>query len=284
VPEIVIHAVAAAAYAGLAWHFWRTRWRAAQPRAGLAAPERLAVLAPLALHGWLLAQALFVAPELRFGFAQALSAMLFLGVAIYWVESLFLPLDGFEPLLLPLAAVAVPLPALFPGLAGSAGSASTEFRIHLALAMAAYSVFTIAMLHAVLMALVERRLHRLHRAAPGAPAVTERFSGPLVHMPPLLTLERLLFRLIAIAFALLTLTLATGAIHSESLFGRALRLDHKTVFALLSWATFAALLAGRYLYGWRGRTALRWTLAGFVMLLLAYVGSRFVLEVVLGRG
>ncbi len=283
-PEIVIHAVAAAAYAGLAWHFWRTRWRAPQPRAGLSAGERLAILAPLALHGWGLAQALFVAPELRFGFAQALSAMLFLGVAIYWVESLFLPLDGFEPLLLPLAALAVPLPALFPGLAGSAGSASTEFRIHLALAMAAYSVFTIAMLHAVLMALVERRLHRLHRAAPGAAPVKERFSGPLVHMPPLLTLERLLFRLIAIAFALLTLTLATGAIHSEALFGRALRFDHKTVFALLSWATFAALLAGRYLYGWRGRTALRWTLAGFVMLLLAYVGSRFVLEVILGRG
>lgn len=279
-PEIVIHAVAAAAYAVLAWHFWRTRWRAPQPRAGLSSLERLAVLAPLALHGWLLAQALFVAPELRFGFAQALSAMLFLGVAIYWVESLFLPLDGFEPLLLPLAAIAVPLPALFPGLVGSSDTASTEFRIHISLAMAAYSVFTIAMLHAVLMALVERRLHRLHRDAPGA---HERFSGPLVHMPPLLTLERLLFRLIGTAFALLTLTLATGLIHSETLFGRALRFDHKTVFALLSWATFAALLAGRYLYGWRGRTALRWTLAGFVMLLLAYVGSRFVLEVVLGR-
>jgi ABC-type uncharacterized transport system permease subunit len=282
VPEIVIHAAAAAGYAGLAWHFWRTRWRAPQPRAGLSPLERLAVLVPIALHGWLLAQALFVAPELRFGFAQALSAMLFLGVAIYWVESLFLPLDGFEPLLLPLAAIAVPLPALFPGFAGSVDSASTEFRIHLALAMAAYSVFTIAMLHAVLMALVERRLHRLHRAAAAVPAA-ERFSGPLVHMPPLLTLERLLFRLIGTAFVLLTLTLATGAIHSETVFGRALRFDHKTVFALLSWGTFAALLAGRYLYGWRGRTALRWTLAGFVMLLLAYVGSRFVLEVILGR-
>jgi ABC-type uncharacterized transport system permease subunit len=283
VPEIVIHAVASAAYAGLAWHFWRTRWQAPQPRVGLSLPERLAILAPIVLHGWLLAQALYVAPELRFGFAQALSAMLFLGAAIYWVESLFLRLDGFEPLLLPLAAIAVPLPALFPGFPGGSDSASTEFRIHLTLAMAAYSVFTIAMLHAVLMALVERRLHRLHRAAPGAAAAPESFGGPLVHLPPLLTLERLLFRLIGIAFALLTLTLASGAIHSETLFGRALRFDHKTVFALLSWATFAALLAGRYLYGWRGRTALRWTLAGFVMLLLAYVGSRFVLEVILGR-
>jgi ABC-type uncharacterized transport system permease subunit len=56
------------------------------------------------------------------------------------------------------------------------------------------------------------------------------------------------------------------------------------VFVVLSWATFGLLLAGRWLYGWRGRTAFRWTLAGFVMLMLAYPGSRFVLEVVLGRG
>ena len=79
------------------------------------------------------------------------------------------------------------------------------------------------------------------------------------------------------------LTLATGIVFSESLFGRALRFDHKTLFALLSWATFAFLLAGRYFYGWRGRQALRWTLAGFVMLLLAYIGSRFVMEVILAR-
>ena len=69
----------------------------------------------------------------------------------------------------------------------------------------------------------------------------------------------------------------------ESYGGRALPLDHKTVFAVLSWVAFGLLLAGRWLYGWRGRTALRWTLSGFVLLLLAYVGSRFVLEVLLGR-
>ena len=119
-------------------------------------------------------------------------------------------------------------------------------------------------------AIAERRLHRKEGGALGA-------------LPPLLTLERLLFRLIAGAFLLLTLTLATGIAFSETLFGRALRFDHKTVFGVLSWLTFGVLLAGRRLYGWRGRTALRWTLTGFVMLLLAYVGSRFVLEVLLGR-
>ncbi|MGH8683127.1 MAG: cytochrome C assembly family protein, partial [Burkholderiales bacterium] len=108
-------------------------------------------------------------------------------------------------------------------------------------------------------------------------------AGPLASLPPLLTLERLLFRILAAGFVLLTATLATGVLFSEELFGQALRFNHKTLFALLSWVIFGGLLVGRWRYGWRGRKALRWTLAGFVALLLAYVGSRFVLEVVLGR-
>jgi ABC-type uncharacterized transport system permease subunit len=97
-------------------------------------------------------------------------------------------------------------------------------------------------------------------------------------------MEALLFRLIHVAFVLLTLTLASGILFSETLFGKALPFNHKTIFAILSWLIFAALLTGRHLRGWRGRVALRWTLAGFGTLLLAYIGSRFVLEVILGRG
>jgi ABC-type uncharacterized transport system permease subunit len=283
VPDIVVHLVASAAYVGLAWHFLNTRWKRRAAFAGgpggepgkergLHAWERAAILAPLALHATLLYQNLFGGAELRFGFAQALSAMTVLAVALYWIESLFLRLDGMEPLILPLAAVAVPLPALFPGLASSAThSASPAFRMHLALAMIAYGLFVIALLHALLMTVIERRLHDKNPA----------FLGSL---PPLLTLERLLFRVIGAAFFFLTLTLATGIVFSETLFGRALRAEHKTIFAILSWLTFGLLLLGRWRYGWRGRTAVRWTLAGFVLLVLAYVGSRFVLEVLLGRG
>jgi ABC-type uncharacterized transport system permease subunit len=257
-------------YVGLAWHFWRTRWRRADARKGLQAWERAAILTPLALHGWLLYQGIF-ARELRFGFAQALSVMMFLGVALYWIESLFYDLEGMQPLVLPLAALAVPLPALFPGLASAgAHAAETAFKLHLALAMIAYSLFIIALLHAALMAVVERRLH-------------QKSTGFFGSLPPLLTLEQLLFRVIAAAFVFLTLTLLTGIAFSEELFGRALPFDHKTVFAVLSWITFGLLLAGRWLRGWRGRTALRWTLTGFLMLLFAYVGSRFVLEVLLHR-
>jgi ABC-type uncharacterized transport system permease subunit len=256
-------------YVGLAWHFWNSRWRGPSG-GGMRAWERAAILVPLALHGWLLYEGVF-AKELRFGFAQALSVMMFLGVAVYWVESLFYDVEGMQPLVLPLAAVAAPLPALFPGLASSGAHAqAAEFKLHLALAMIAYGLFVIALLHATLMAIAERQLHNKGTAA-------------FPNLPPLLTLETLLFRMIAAAFVFLTLTLITGIAFSEELFGRALRFDHKTVFAVLSWLIFGLLLAGRWRYGWRGRTALRWTLTGFVMLLLAYVGSRFVLEVLLGR-
>ncbi len=269
-------------YVGLAWHFWRTRWRrraTAQGPAqgvqgkggGLQAWERLAILLPLALQGFTLYQQIFASTELRFGFAQALSAMTFLAVALYWIESLFYPLDGMEPLVLPLAAVAVPLPAIFPGLASSGAHAQAGvFKLHLALAMIAYGLFVIALLHAMLIAVAERQLHL-------------KSSFAAMNLPPLLTLEKLLFRVIGAAFVFLTLTLATGIAFSETLFGRAMRADHKTIFAVLSWITFGLLLAGRGLYGWRGRTATRFTLGGFVLLVLAYVGSRFVLEVVLHR-
>jgi ABC-type uncharacterized transport system permease subunit len=257
-------------YLGLAWHFWRTRWNRTEANTPLRVWERAALLGPLALHGWLLYQGVF-AKELRFGFAQALSVMMFIGVALYWIESLFYSLEGMQPLVLPLAAIAVPLPAIFPGLASSGAHAqAAEFKLHLALAMVAYGLFIIALLHATLMALAERSLH-------------QRNTGFFVNLPPLLTLETLLFRIIGAAFVFLTLTLITGIAFSETLFGRALRFDHKTVFAVASWLIFGLLLVGRLRYGWRGRTALRWTLSGFLMLFLAYVGSRFVLEVLLGR-
>jgi ABC-type uncharacterized transport system permease subunit len=273
VPDIVIHVVASALYAALALHFWNTRWRAHAAVPGLRGWERAAILLPLALHGWVLYSEMFASAELRFGFAYALSAMLWLTVLFYWLEGFLYELDAMLPPALALAALSAPLTELFPGRIGGAYAASFEFRVHLLLAMLAYSLFTIAVLHAVLMAVAERRLHRKESAA----------GMGLGALPPLLTLERLLFRLIGAAFLLLTLTLATGFAFSETLFGRAMRLDHKTVFGILSWITFGGLLAGRLLHGWRGRTALRWTLTGFVLLILAYVGSRFVLEVILGR-
>lgn len=276
---ILPYALTGILYAVLAIHLWNTRWRGLQDKA-LTAWERSAILLPLGLHSSLLANSILLGSDLRFGFGHALSVMLWLAVALYWVESLFLRLEGMQPLVLGLAAVCAPLPALFPGLAGQPYTHSIEFRLHLVIAMLAYSLFTLAALHAFLMAMVERRLH--HVARPGAGS-SGPLTGPFAGLPPLLTLEALLFRILWLGFILLTLTLATGAVFSESLFGRALQFNHKTLFAVVSWIIFAGLLAGRHFRGWRGRIALRWTLAGFAALLLAYVGSRFVLEVILHR-
>lgn len=273
-PSILLYILPAALYAGLAAHFWHTRWRGPaldQPVAGLAAWERLWLLAALLVHGASLVHEIFLGEAMRFGFSAALSLILWLAIALYWIESFYARMEGLQMLGLPLAALCAFLPFLLPGQHILANAGSAVFRAHFLMAMLAYSLFTLAALHSILMAVAERRLHRGR--------LTPFFAG----LPPLLTMEALLFRLIHIAFALLTLTLGSGILFSEALFGKALPMNHKTVFAILSWLIFALLLAGRHLRGWRGRTALRWTLAGFAALLLAYVGSRFVLEVILGR-
>ena len=93
----------------------------------------------------------------------------------------------------------------------------------------------------------------------------------------------MLFQLLGIAFALLTATLASGVLYSETLFGKAFQLSYKTVFGVFSWIIFGGLLFGQWKFGWRGKLAVRWTLIGFGLLLLSYVGSKFVLEIILKR-
>jgi ABC-type uncharacterized transport system permease subunit len=215
--------------------------------------------------------------SLRVGFAIMLSAALWVSVGTYWVENRNFALDGLRRLVMPCAFVAALLPALFPGSLMPLQGQTTAFGWHIAVAVLAYSTLTIAAFHAVLMALQESRLHARHAGG-------RWLGGALDQLPALLTMEKLLFRLIWIGFLLLSLTVLSGIVFSEQLFGRALRWDHKSVFALLSWLLFAALLVGRRWRGWRGKTALRFTLAGFATLALAYVGSRFVLEVILHRG
>jgi len=267
-------------YGALAFYFWRTRWAPAAfaTSAPLSADgdaksvEHYLVLLPLALHAALLGRAVFAPDGLHLGVGNAVSAILWLTVLIYWLANFFYRLDGLQSLVLPLAAAAALLPGLVPSAKPLPHTDLAVFKVHLLIAMAAYSLLTIASLHVLLMTLIERRLHE--GASPQA----------LRHLPPLLTMETLLFRIIWAGFILLTLTILSGVVYSEELFGKAAKFNHKTVFGVLSWLIFALLLAGRQFYGWRGKVAVRWTLAGFLMLVLAYIGSKFVLEVILGRG
>jgi ABC-type uncharacterized transport system permease subunit len=273
-PPILLHLIAVALYLGLAALSWQRRWRGPAldcPPAGLATWERVWLLAALLAHGTALVGEIFPGNTMSFSFSIAISMILWLAIAFYWIESFYARMEGLQTLSLPVAAAGVMMPTFFPAQHVLANADSPQFRIHFLIAMLAYSLFTLAALHAMLMAVAEKRLHR------------GRLTPLLASLPPLLTMEALLFQLIHVAFVLLTLTLASGVLFSESLFGKAVTFNHKTVFAFVSWLIFAHLLAGRHLRGWRGRKALRWTLAGFVALLLAYVGSRFVLEVVLGR-
>ncbi len=307
--DIVLYALTALLYGGLAVAAWRACWMAAggglggqgnsqhgmlssvppMPAApalaaasGMTAPGRALLFVALVSHGALLHMTIFPHDAMVFGFAFALSAMFWLGSSIYWIESFFLPLDGLRLLVLPLACVASILPLAFGGVRVLPYAAAPLFKLHFIIANMAYGLFAIAALHAVLMLFAERRLHAL-RGALERRASASWIAGWLDTLPPLLTLEKLLFRMIGAGFALLTLTLLSGALFSEQLKARALTFDHKTVFAILSWLMFGALLTARKISGWRGRAALRWVLASFVALLLAYVGSRFVFEVLLHR-
>ena len=231
------------------------------------------------LHGAGLAADMIAPGSLRLGFATVLSATLWVSVGAYWLENRNFALDGLRVLMLPVAAVATLLPPLFPGSVVPMEGKSPLFAWHVTIAILAYSTLTIAAFHAVLMALQESRLHA-RTSAPGSTWL----AAAIERLPALLTMEKLLFRLIAFGFFLLTLTVASGILFSEQIFGKPLTWDHKTVFTLLSWLLFGVLLAGRRWRGWRGKTALSFTLTGFATLFLAYVGSRFVLEVVLHRG
>ena len=230
------------------------------------------------LHGAALGAEMNDQGALRIGFAAMLSVMLWLSVAAYWLENRNMSLDGMRVLVMPCAAIAVVLPALFPGSVVPLVGRPALFPWHIGVAMLAYSTFTVAAFHAVLMALQETSLHTRGRGRkPGL------LAAAIDRLPALLTMEKLLFRLIGLGFTLLTLTVFSGLLFSEELFGTPLKWDHKNAFTLLSWALFGILLAGRKWRGWRGRTALSFTLTGFTTLLLAYVGSRFVLEVLLHR-
>jgi ABC-type uncharacterized transport system permease subunit len=154
---------------------------------------------------------------------------------------------------------------------GHARTESLDWRLllHAWCALLAYATLGIAALLAVLLWAQERALRR------------REFSGWLRALPPLTELESLLFRTIAVGFALLTATLLTGVLFVENLLAQ--HLVHKTVLSVLSWLAFGALLLGRWRRGWRGATAVRWTLVAMALLLLAFFGSKFVLELVLGR-
>ncbi len=277
--SIVFHLLAALSYAVLGLALWRPIARASDV-SPTGVIGRSCLLGAIALQGVGLAAAIIVPAGLHLGWVLALSTAMWLGMIVFWIENFLLRLDSLLLALLPVAALVSLLAAIFPHGYLVPHANNDWLRVHLLIAMTAYGLITVAALHAMLMTVLDRHLHRPIESRGRQGLMTRAMDA----MPPLLTLEQLLFRLIWIGFLVLTLTVITGIAVSLRLEGKLLPMDHKTVFTLLSWITFGVLLAGRHIQGWRGRVALRWTLAGFAFLLLSYTGSRFVLEVILQRG
>lgn len=168
----------------------------------------------------------------------------------------------------PVAALAVALDGFTPN-DPRAGIGDWQIRLHVVIALSAYSVLAIAALQALVVAWQEHNLRR------------KRLSPSLRLLPPLSAMEDLLFQFIVAGFALLTLTVLSGALFIKDWMAQ--HLVHKTVLTIVAWVVYGMLVYGRWRFGWRGRTAVRWTLSGMGVLLLAFFGSKFVLEILLGR-
>jgi len=264
---VILLYVAVAALYGLAvWLRRPDAPGAARPLLPLA----LIALA-LVLHAVTIVRAVFTPDGLDLSFPQALSLVAWLTVLVSVLSGLLRKLPAVGTVILPVAAIC----ALVP-LAGGAphrfAYASEKLAaVHIAVALVGYALFTVAALQALLLTGLERRLHS---------GITRPHSDGSM---PLLSLERFLFQLVAAGFVLLTLTIVSGFVFSEEVFGKPVTFTHKNVFSVLGWATFGILLVGRWRYGWRGRPALYWILAGTALLILGYLGTKFVSQVVLGR-
>ncbi len=182
--------------------------------------------------------------------------------------SLRLPIENLGIAVFPFAAISTLLQDYQADSGLLLSSTSSGLQAHILISAISYSLLTLAAIQAILLALQNKHLRNRH---PG---------GFIRALPPLETMECLLFRLIAIGYLLLTLSLISAIPYTKNVIEQ--HLVHKTILSITAWVVFAVLLWGRWRFGWRGRTAIRWTLSGFAVLMLAYFGSKLVRELILG--
>jgi len=202
------------------------------------------------------------------GFFDAASLVAWTVLMLLMLSALSKPVENLGIAILPLAVLTIILQLRYPATAHLlTGDSPLGLRFHVVLSLLAYSLLAMASVQAVLLAIQD---HNLRHGHPG---------GFIRSLPPLQTMEALLFEMIGLGFILLTTALISGFMFLEDMFVQ--RLVHKTFLSIAAWSVFGILLWGRFKWGWRGQKALIWTLVGFVVLMLAYFGSKFVIEVVL---
>ncbi len=221
-----------------------------------------------ALHAVTVYTGVVVTEGLNLSFFIALSFTSWLAATLILLSALRHPIENLGIAVFPFAAVSL----LLQGYQAQSGvllsSASTGLQAHILISAISYSLLTLAAIQAILLAIQNKQLRNRH---PG---------GFIRALPPLETMECLLFRMIGIGYVLLSLSLISGVPYTQNIVEQ--HLIHKSVLSLAAWIVFAILLWGRWRFGWRGRIAIRWTLSGFAVLMLAYFGSKLVRELIIG--
>lgn len=220
-------------------------------------------------HAVTLYQNLFVPGGFNISLVNAISLITWIIALLVLLASFSNPTENLAVFLLPIAGIAIFAERLFASEHTMGTNQALELKLHILMSVIAYSLLSIAAVHAILLAIQDKHLRN------------KKPGGFIRALPPLQTMENLLFQMIGLGLMLLTLSLLSGIIYIEDMFAQ--HLVHKTILSIVAWVVFATLLWGRWKFGWRGSIAIRWTLSGFVVLFLAYVGSKWVTEILLGR-
>jgi len=222
-------------------------------------------LLAISFHALELYQSVITPTGFNFGFFNAASVMMWSIVLLLFLTLLHKPVENLIFVLFPLAALAIGIENFFPTEHILSINSQWGITLHIVFSVLAYSMLTLSALQAVFIAIQDYQLHH------------KRWI--IQRLPPLQMMENLLFQMISLGVGFLSVSLITGFLFVEDLFAQ--HLVHKTVLSIIAWCVFTILLWGHWQYGWRGRTAIKWNLSGFFVLMLAYFGSKFVLELIL---
>jgi len=262
-PAVIFRIVLFALYAAGAWLMLRS---VSNSRLGTLA--WIVTLGAIAAHTEAIARLMYYLGPYSIGLLEAISMLAWTLAVVACYIAMEARNRAIAAILLGLAAVGASLTGIGHTFAEEAAP-GWELTAHILLSMAAAALLLAAAVTALVLVFLDRRLR------------TRRVANLSTVLPPLDALEKVMFRLIGTGFVILTLALLTGFVFVTNL--RAQHLEHKTILSCIAWVLFGVLLIGRTRYGWRGRPAVLWTLSGFGFLILAYFGSKFVLEYVLGR-
>ena len=247
------------------WLFQVTKLR--EPEASKTVVLRVIAAAAIALHGFTTWGLMIIDAGLDLGLFKVLTLLALVINGLVWISGISKPIHNLFLALFPIS-VAILIMALTDAESSSPIILSSGLQIHILLSVLAYSFLAIAATQALLCGYQNWQLKHKHQ------------NALMRALPPLETMESLLFQAIWLGQVLLTLSLISGFLVYENLFAQ--QLVHKVVFSLLAWLVYAVLLVGRHYHGWRGKRAINWTWMGFVAILLGYIGSKFVIEFVLG--